>query len=386
MSARPNAALRRLAVLSLVSGVLGLGACVLWAVLAAAPAQLFRAYMLGFLFCSSIAVGCLGLLMMSHLTGGDWGIAARPILEAAARSVPLLAVLFAPILFGLRWLYDPARPEEPARSAYLSAPFFILRSLAYFALWTALAYLLGAWSARQQRSDTQHAQRLAQRMRALSGPGLFFSSVAVSFAATDWVMLLLPGWYSTITGMLVLVGQGLSAYAFVIIALGALSGRQPFLQKATPKLWHDLAKLLQAFVLLWAYLAFSQLLIIWTGNLPHEITWYVSRLRTSWVCLGVLLLIGHFALPFFLLLFRSLKRRPSTLLPVAGLVLFMRLCDALWLVEPNFHPDGLHLHVLDIVLPVALFSLWLAAFAQLLSRRMELFPAPAEAAQGGTAP
>lgn len=386
MSSKPHSALRRLAVLSLLLGVLSLGACALWAVLAAAPSQFFRSYMLGFLFCSSIAIGCLGLLMMSHLTGGDWGLATRPILEAAGRSAPLLAILFAPILFGLRWLYAFARPEEPSHSAYLSAPFFILRNLVSFALWTALAYLLSAWSARQQRSDTELSQRLSARMRALSGPGLFFSSVAVSFAATDWVMLLLPGWYSTITGMLVLVGQGLSAYAFVILVLGALCQRQPFLQKATPKLWHDLAKLLQAFVLLWAYMAFSQLLIIWTGNLPHEITWYVSRLRTSWVCLGVLLLLGHFALPFFLLLFRSLKQQPSTLLPIAGLVLFMRLCDALWLVEPNFHPNGFHLHVFDVLLPVALFSLWLAAFAQLLSRRLELFPAPAEATPGGTEP
>ena len=370
-------ALRRLGTAALLSGLLAVGLCVLWAAWTGSPSRFFRSYLVGFLFCADIALGCLGLLMLSHLTGGDWGLVPRRILEAAGRSVPLLFALFLPILGGLPWLYAFARPAQPGadealqrQGAYLNPPFYIGRSLVYFALWTLLAWLLTRGSRHEERSEDRRVRIWAARARALSGPGLFFSCLAVSFAATDWVMILLPQWSSTIFGLLILAGQGLSAYAFVIVVLAGLSGRPPFAAAVSTKLWHDLGKLLQALVLLWAYMEFSQLLIIWTGNLPREIPWYMSRLRTSWVYLGLLLLGGHFVLPFFLLLFRGLKRRAGTLAAIAGLVLLMRLGDALWLTLPSFHPQGLRIHALDVVLPIGLFCVWFSGFAQLLRRRL----------------
>jgi hypothetical protein len=398
----PVPTLRRLAILCLIVGVLVIGICILWAAVTSSPHQFFRSYLLAFACCANIPLGCLGLLMMSHLTGGAWGLIPRRIYEAAARSLPWLFVLFIPVLCGLPWLYAFMRPEQVALSetlqqerGYLNTPFYVVRSLVYFALWILLASLLASWSRRQDESSPEEAERLARRMRVLSGPGLFFFCLAVSFAATDWLMILLPEFYSTVFGMLVLVGQGLTAYAFVIVVLGGLSRCAPFARAVSPKLWHDLGKLLQAFVLLWAYMAFSQLVVSWSGNLPREIRWYIPRLRTSWFYLGVVLLLGHFALPFFLLLFRALKRRAATLVALAIFLLFMRLCDQLWLVEPNFHPGGFYLHGLDVLLPIGLLCLWIAAFAYLLSHRLGLplaAPGLADAlahrqpAPGGTLP
>jgi hypothetical protein len=374
--------LRRMGISSLLIGLLGLAIGILFAALTASASEFFRGYLIGFVFCSGISLGCLGLLMMSHLTGGAWGIIPRRIYEAAAKTVPFLFVLFIPLLVGMRWLYAFALPAEVAldeilqhQRFYLNVPFFVGRSIFYFLFWSVLAYVLARYSAQQPASSSLRARLLAERMRIISGPGLFFFCLTVSFAFEDWVMVLSPRWFSTIFGMLILAGQGLSAYAFVIIVLGILARRPPLLLAASPKLWHDLGKLMQAFLLLWAYMSFSQLLIIWAGNLPREIPWYIPRLRTSWRYLGLLLVIGHFAVPFFLLLFRWLKQRPATLMALAGFLLVMRLCDHFWNIEPNFSPQGFRLHLCDIVLPIGVAGLWFACFVLLLSRsRGQLLP------------
>jgi hypothetical protein len=299
--------------------------------------------------------------MMNKLTGGAWGRVPMRLLENAALSLPLLAVLFLPLALGARWLYPWAQPEAVASSAllqhqqvYLNLPLFLLRSAVLFLFAISMAYML---SGRSPQKET------------LSGPGLLGYGLLVTFVYIDWLMTMQPRWYSTIFGMLIICGQGVSAYAFLIVALVLLSATPPLSQRISTKVLHDLGKLLQAFVLLWAYMAFSQLLIIWAGNLPREILWYTPRLQTSWRWLGVLLLLGHFALPFFLLLFRDLKRRPRPLAVLAGWVLLMRLCDQLWLVEPDFQPQGFRLHVLDVWIPISLGGFWVAYYCWLLRHR-----------------
>jgi len=366
---------RRLLFSALAVGGLGLAVCFLGA--GREPQQFFRSYLQAYIFYCGIALGCLGVLMMSHLTGGAWGLVGRRVFESAARTLPLLLLLFAPIALGIRWLYPWARPEDLAASGllrhkhlYLNVPFFFVRSGVFFALWIVLAWLLGRFS-RQQKSG--NALELGRRMRTISGPGLLLYGLTASFAYMDWVMTLRPEWSSTIFGLLIVAGQGLSAYAFVILVLFVLSRRPKLSHMVSPKVLHDLGKLMQALILLWAYMAFSQFLIIWSGNLPREITWYMPRTQTSWQWLGVLLIVGHFALPFFLLLFRELKRRWLPLAGLAGFVLVMRLCDEFWLIAPDFDTAGLRIHWMDLVTVFGLGGLWLAYFLWLL-RRSPLLP------------
>lgn len=395
-SGAPPAGLKKVSAAALAVGVIALAACV-WGGFYS-PAQFFRSYLIGYIFYCGIALGCLGILMMNHLTGGAWGLIPRRIIESAARTLPLLLVLFVPIVVGIPWLYRWAHKEAVAANTllsykrlFLNVPFFLIRSAAFFAIWIAFASLLGAWSRRQEREDPQ---RLGRLMRRLSGPGLFIYGLTASFAYFDWVMSLLPEWGSTIFGMLIVAGQALSAYAFVIVVLVILARFSPLAQAVSPALFHDLGSLLQAFVLLWAYLSFSQLLIIWAGNLPREIIWYVHRLGTSWRWLGVLLIIGHFALPFFLLLFRVIKRNAVSLAALSVFLLVMRVCDEIWLVEPDFHPQGLRLHWMDVIAPIGLGGVWVAFFIWLLLRGPLLpfgapelakaLPAASKAAAGGS--
>ncbi len=364
-------------------GFLFLLISVLWGI--GRPAQFFQSYLLAYIFYCGIALGCLAILMMSHLTGGAWGLVPRRIIEAAAKTTPLLLFLFVPIAAGVHWLYPFSHPAEVAQNAvlahrqhYLNLRFFLVRSGICFALWIALAFVLGTWSQRQDQATAEQRERLSRWMRMLSGPGLFVLGVSVSFAYIDWIMALQVEWRSSIFGMLIVSGQALSAYAFVIIMAVALFRQPPLRQALSADVLHDLANLMQAFVLIWAYMAFSQFLISWAGNLPAEIIWYTYRVQTSWRWLGILLIAGHFALPFFLLLFRTLKRHRHTLLWLAAWVLAMRLIDAYWLVEPDFHRQGFSLHLLDFLAPIGLGGLWLACCCWLLQRAPLLLPGVSE--------
>jgi hypothetical protein len=356
---------------ALTVGVLTLLLCLVWAPYN--PQQFFRSYLVGYIFWCGLSLGCMGILLLNHVAGGLWGIVPRPILEAAARTLPVLVLLFVPIALGLRWIYPWAQPSAAVggellihKHTYLNAPFFLLRSGLFFAFATSLAYLLSEWS---QRLRTGSPDRWLQRLRTVSAPCLFVLGLLTSFAFIDWVMTLVPAWYSTIFGLVIVSGQALAAFAFVIVVLVLLSDYPPLSGAVSAKVLHDLGKLMQAFVLLWAYMGFCQLLIVWAGNLPHEILWYVPRLNTTWRRLGELLIIGQFALPFFLLLFRRLKRRRQTLGALAVWVLAMRYFDQLWLIEPDFHPEGLRVHMLDLLLPIAIGGVWLAEFCWLLRRR-----------------
>lgn len=359
----------------LVVGVAGLAACLVGVFVS--PEQFFRSYLLGWVFWIGITLGCLAILMLQHLSGGGWGFVIRRLLESGTRTLPLMVVLFAPLAFGLKELYVWARPPDAIESEalrtvldhkrpYLNVYFFWLRTAFYFVSWAGLTYFINKWSGEQDSTDDPGPRR---RTEALSGPGLILFGLTVTFASVDWVMSLEPEWFSAIFGILFMGGQALSAIAFVIAVAVVLGMREPMSRIISRGHLHDLGKLLLMFVMLWAYFSFSQFLIIWSGNLPEEIPWYLHRLHGGWQWVGLLLIVFHFALPFLLLLSRDLKRSGRRLATVAGAVIVMRLVDLFWLVAPEFSREGVRVHWLDLAAPVGLGGIWLWFFARQLRRR-----------------
>jgi hypothetical protein len=337
------------------------------------PPSFFRAYLSAYIFWIGIPVGCLALLMLHHLVGGRWGFMIQRVLEAAIQTLPLMALLFIPLLFGLSDLYLWARPEVVAgdpllqqKAAYLNIPFFIARTVGYFTVWIVLGRLLVRWSLAQDRTadDT-----LTQKLQRLSGPGLVLYGLTVTFATIDWMMSLEPKWYSTLFGMIFMVSFGLAALALAILVTRFLESEKPLAQVISPDRWHDLGNLLLALVMFWAYLNFCQFLLIWSENLAEEIPWYLHRIGGGWEWVALALILFQFTLPFVLLLSRDTKRNSRTLSMVAAAILLMHWLDILWMVAPSFYPARFHLHWLDIAAPVGIGGLWLAAFIRYLKAR-----------------
>ncbi|MBA2501745.1 MAG: hypothetical protein H0V27_02580 [Pyrinomonadaceae bacterium] len=335
--------LGRLQLLAIIAAVVGLALTAVGALLD--HEQFFHSYLVGYVFWVGVSAGCLALLMVQHLAGGAWGVVIRRVLESASSPLMmvLLLLLFIPVVLGAHDLYEWTHAEAVRtneilkwKAPYLNLPFFIGRTILYFAIWGALAYFLNVWSNRQDE-DVAHGYIYERRMRTLSGPGIVLFALTVTFASVDWVMALDPEWYSTIFGILFMGGWGLSALAFVIAVSVFLSGRRPMHDVLAPAHFHDLGKLLLAFVMLWAYFSFSQLLIIWSGNLPEEIPWYLRRYSGGWQVLSIALIVLHFMLPFLLLLSRDLKRNARLLGAVALFVIVMRVVDVFWLIAPEAH-------------------------------------------------
>jgi hypothetical protein len=333
--------------------------------------QFFESYLIGWTFWTGIGIGSIALLMLQHMTGGGWGLVIRRVLEAATRTLPVMAILFVPIIAGSGYLYPWRNHEELAehpvlqfKTPYLNLPFFTVRAAIYFGVWLGLAYLLNKWSLAQDRTADN---RYTKNMRVLSGPGMVALIFTVTFASIDWYMSLEPEWFSTIYGFIYVAAWGLSALAFVIFVMARLSREEPMRRIVAPLHFHDLGKLLLALVMLWAYFAYSQYLIIWSGNLPEEITWYTVRTRGVWGAIIVTIGILHFAAPFLFLLSRELKRRPARLVIVAGLILVMRMVDLIWMLAPAFRD---HRWIwLDVIALIGFGGLWLALFTWQLSKR-----------------
>jgi len=337
------------------------------------PRQFFQSYLMAYMLCLGVTLGCLALGMVHQLSGGAWGVVIRRPIGAAARVLPVMTAMFLPIALGMRQLYVWTNPDLllhdevlQHKALYLNTPFFLARAAIYFLVWNAISYFLNAWSLEQDRTANP---RLARRMQMLSGGGLLAYGLTITFASFDWLMSLEPHWFSTIYGVLILGGQGLSALAFLIIVLVWLSRRPPLDRIVAASHFHDLGNLMLAFVMLWAYFSFSQYLIIWSGNLPAEIGWYLHRLQTGWRAVGLVLILFHFAAPFIVLLSRRVKREPELLVKVAVGILVVRLVDLFWLIGPEFHQHGISVSWLDIVLPLTLGSIWLACFLRQLRGR-----------------
>jgi hypothetical protein len=358
---------KRSLVVGLVAAVLCAGGALIF------PPVFFRAYLTAYIFWLGIPIGCLALLMLHHLVGGRWGFMIQRVLEAATQTLPVMGLFSIPLFFGLSDLYPWARQEIVAadpllqqKAAYLNIPFFIARAVFYFAVWIGLGRLLVTWSLRQDESadDT-----LTLRLQRLSGPGLVLYGLTVTFASIDWIMSLEPKWYSTIFGMIFMISFGLAAMGLAILATRFLESEKPLARVVSPDRWHDLGNLLLALVMFWAYLNFSQFLLIWSENLAEEIPWYLHRLGGGWEWIAIALILFQFALPFVLLLSRNSKRNSLTLSVVAAAILFMHWLDILWMVAPSFYPARFHIHWLDIVAPVGIGGLWLAAFIRYLKAR-----------------
>jgi hypothetical protein len=335
--------------------------------------QFFQSYLMAYMLWLGVTLGCLALGMVHQLSGGAWGVLIRRPIGAAARVIPLMTVLFLPIALGVMRIYPWTNADLVAhdealqhKQLYLNVPFFLTRAAIYFLAWNTLSYFLNRWSLEQDRTGDP---RIARRMQALSGGGLVVYGLTITFASFDWLMSLEPHWYSTIYGVLILGGQGLSSLAFLIIVLVWLSRRPPLDQIVVPAHFHDLGNLMLAFVMLWAYFSFSQYLIIWAGNLPAEIGWYLHRMQTGWRPVAVVLMLFHFALPFVVLLSRTVKRQGRLLVRVAIAVLLVRLVDLWWLIGPEFHTDGIAVSWMDAWIPLGMGAIWLAAFIYQLRGR-----------------
>jgi len=334
--------------------------------------QFLRSYLFAYLFWTGMGIGCLGILLMHHTVGGKWGMLIRRMCEAGARTLPFMIVLVIPILVSIPTLYEWARPEavhDPgihAKAAYLNVPGFVGRAILYFLVWTFYAYRLSGLSAQQ---DLSGDGRLMRRMHAISAPGLVVFTFVTTFAFIDWIMSLEPHWFSTIYGVMFLIGQMLESFAFTIALVIILSRRGPLQELVTKQHLHDLGNMMFAFMVLWAYLSFSQFLIIWAGNLPEEIPWYLRRLHHGWGWVAMTLVIFHFAAPFVLLLMRGVKRHADRLLKVCLMMLAIRVVDVYWIVEPAFYGQQIRIHWMDFSTLAGVGGLWLAAFFwQLRSR------------------
>jgi hypothetical protein len=369
---------------ALVVGVLGLIVCIVgWIT---KPEDFFRSYLVAFLVVLGLSLGSLGLLMLQHLTGGHWGILIRRPLEAATRVLWVLAVFSVPLVFGMRYLYTTHKVGDETRIGWLTAQetagqeealsglqrwylthnFFILRIVIYFAIWIGLMWLFNRLSRRQ---DVQPEDRaLRARIKFYAGPGIILYVFAMTFAAIDWSMSLSPHWASTIYGFLYVAGQAISAMSLMIITVVMLSYSEPFSHIIQKRHLHDLGKLLFAFNMLWAYFSFSQLLIIWAGNQPEEITYYKERLYGAWGAVAIIVVSLHFFIPFFALLSRDLKRNKALLPKIALWLIFMRVVDIFWWTRPEFTLSALPT-LWDIAAILALGGIWLWFFALQLKQQ-----------------
>jgi hypothetical protein len=337
------------------------------------PTRFFQSYLMAYMFCLGGTLGCMALGMVHQLSGGAWGVVLRRPIGAAMRVLPIMTALFIPIVFGMGRLYPWTHADVVAREEilqhkhlYLNTPFFIVRAAFYFLVWNLISYFLNAWSLEQ---DSTGESRLSRRMQKLSAGGLLAYGLTITFASFDWLMSLDPEWYSTIYGVLIIGGQGLTAIAFLVVVISWLSRREPLDQLIVPGHFHDAGNLMLAFVMLWAYFAFSQYLIIWAGNLPHEIAWYQNRLQTGWRGVGVLLVVLHFMVPFLVLLSRRVKRHGWLLEKVAIGILIVRLVDLFWLIAPEFHAHGVSVSWLDILVPLSMSAFWLGCYIRQLRGR-----------------
>ena len=343
--------------------------------------QFFQSYLLAFTYWVCLPLGCLGILMIHHLAGGRWGFAIRRMLEAGASTMPVMFVLGLPIIAGMHELFAWTHTDVVANDEvlthklpYLNSTFFIIRYVAYFVIWTIMGTLLTRWSVLQDQMTETWPTRYMQR---LSGPGMVLFAVLATFAGTDWLMSLEPHWFSTIFCAIYILGMALMAWAFMVLVGVPLSKHEPLNVLLTNERLRDLGTMMLGFVMLWAYTSFSQLLIIWSGNLPEEITWYYTRLHGGWLYLGYALIGFHFAVPLLLLVSSRIKARLKVLVSVAVGLMFMRLVDLYWITAPAFRDhDGamtqafeLAPHWLDLAAPIGVGGLWVFFFFGQLKKR-----------------
>lgn len=322
------------------------------------PVRFFRSYLVGYLFWLQLALGSLALLMLHRLTGGAWGLTLEPLLKAATRTFLALAILFVPVLVGVREIYPWANwtieAEQWHQALYLNIPGFVVRAIFYFFCWLLLYDRIVA-----HPHDGNSPGLDSQRLRKWSAVGLIAYALTTTFAAIDWVMSLDPHWRSTAYGLIFMVAQGLLALAFSVFFFALTrSGSARFpKEKSAPPL-KDLGNLVLAFVIFWSYLSFFQYFIIWNGNLPEEVTWVIQRTRNGWEGIVLALALFQLALPFALLLFRPVKQNLRVLGGICAIIVGARLADIYWYVAPSLETGGILPHWMTIVTFTGVGAIW----------------------------
>lgn len=359
---------------------LGIGgiALLIWAVgVYMNPEQGLRSWLLGFIFWGGLSIGCLGILHLQYLTGGAWGVVIRRSLEAGVRTLPYVALFFIPLMIGVvgrnvyEWTHLPPTDHVMEhRGVYMTTWFWGLRTIIYFAIFFFMGWYLNS-KAREQDASTspEGAFRALEKASRFSGPSLVFFAITVTFATVDWVLTLDPHWFSTIWGLLFVAGWGLSTICFMIALMAYFADAAPMNHILGKRHFHDLGKLMLALVMVWAYFNFSQFLIIWSGNLPEETTWYLTRMKGGWGWMGAFLIIFHFAFPFLVLLQQDFKRHAKWLAGIAIFVLLVRMIDMFYQIGPTPRIDAhgmeqgaFYISWMDIAAPIAIGGIWLWLF------------------------
>ena len=371
----PGHAWNRLPVIGAICALLGAVAC---AILGPGnPKQFFFSWLVSFLFFLSLALGALFFVLIQYATQGGWGIVLRRIGETVFATLPVLAALFLPVLLGLRDLYAwtvPGAAEHDAllhwKAPYLNVPFFLLRAALFLGSWCVIALYYYRGSSGQ---DATGDPTVSARMRRLAGPALIVLALTQTFAAIDWIMSLTPHWYSTIIGVYFFAGSFVGFIALLAVVASAMRGAGLLDTVISAEHLQDVGKLLFGFTAFWAYIAFSQFFLIWYPNLPEETVFYKQRLEGSWSTISLILMAGHFAVPFFFLMGRAVKRRGSTLALGGAWLLAMHYVDLYWQVMPTLHPEGVRPSALDVAAFLAVGGCFVAAASWLL-RRQALVP------------
>lgn len=356
---------------TLAAGLVG-GILAILGIFLSGPERFFQSYLAAYLFWFGLTMGALAVLFLHYLVTGGWGFLIQPGLEAATRALVWMALLFLPLVFGLQDLYPWAQPEAVAanpllqhKAPYLNTPFFLFRAGLYFMVWLLLSQRLIAWSRRQEYIEDPVYRRRRQQ---LSSAGLILYVLTMTFASIDWIMSLNPEWVSTIFGFLVITGQALSGLALGIALLPLLLRSEPLASWGTPGRIRDLGALLLTMVIFWAYIAFSQYLIIWSGNIPREVTWFIDRSEGGWIWLFLAVLAIQFILPFIVLLSLQAKRNLRIITGLSLAIVVTRWGETFWMVMPSFYPQRLTLHWLDLALTLAIGGVWATAFLWNLNR------------------
>ena len=333
----PDHSWNRMPVIGAVCAVLGAAAC---AILGAAnPKQFFFSWLVSFLFFLSLSLGALFFVLIQYASQGGWGIVVRRIGETVFVTIPVMAALFLPLLLGLHDLYEWTHHEAVAEDAvlqwkapFLNVPFFLIRALIYFGIWSFIAVLYYKGSRRQ---DETGDPAISARLRRFAGPSIIVLAITSTFASIDWIMSLTPHWYSTMFGVYFFAGSFVGFIALLSVVAAAMRRAGLLDTVITAEHLHDVGKLLFAFTSFWAYIAFSQFFLIWYANLPEETPWFIVRQQGPWLFVSFLLLFGHFCGPFLFLISRWQKRNKTTLLPGAIWMLAMHWIDMFWLVFPH---------------------------------------------------
>jgi len=393
----PLAFVDRLQRNALLVGVVGGAFSVLGAVLN--TQQFYRSYLVAFMLWLGVCLGGMALLMVQYLTKGNWGFVLRRQYEACSRTLWLMALFFIPLVVAMEtgsmypWAITAkhgvgaeggltaAQMLMPKyHSSYYSPHAVIARSVAYFLFWFILIFQLNRWGGWQDQRDEMDLPR-SRRFQKLAGPGVIIFVYTISLAVTDWVQTLDPTWFSTMYALIFAVAEALIAMCFCILLTNQLRRFKPVSEIMQPLYWHDIGNLTLTMVMLFAYFSFSSFLILWSGNLPEEVHWYLYRFNGGWGVWAMIMVFTMFAIPFFLLLHKPMKRNPSRLVVIASILFLARYIDLIWYIMPNFPKVGslpnmhaeFHFSWQTVAIPIGMGGFWIAAFCRELKKR-PLYP------------